>query len=46
MVISFPSVPVATKLDTVVVVPAVNLTVLGAFMVKVLKVLEPVRVTI
>ena len=40
------AVPVATKLDTVVVVPAVNFTVFGAFMVKVLKVLEPVKVII
>ena len=46
MVISFPSVPVATKLDTVVVVAAVNLTVFGAFMVKVAKVSDVLNVVI
>lgn len=44
IVTRFPAVPVATKLDTVWVVPLVKVTVLGLLIVKVLKVLEPLIV--
>jgi hypothetical protein len=45
-VISFPSVPTAINDETVWVVPSVNFTVFGAFMVKVLKVFEPDTVSV
>lgn len=45
IVITFPAVPTATNAVTVVVVPAVKMTVFGAPMVNVPKVLLPVSVT-
>ena len=43
-VMTLPELPVAEKLLTVCVVPAVNVTVFGAPMVRVLKVLFPEKI--